>query len=115
MEESKTRDFYVHGGSILVCSPSVENALELLPSCDPPLGERTHSYGNLPYNIENALGLLPSCDPPLGEPTHMGTSYNIENALGLPSSCDPPLGEPTHMGTSPSTLRIQTYKPSAQV
>jgi len=43
MEESKTRDFYVHGGSLLVCSSSGENALELLPSCDPPLGEPTHT------------------------------------------------------------------------
>jgi len=42
MQESKTRHFYVHGGSILVCSPYVENALELPPSCNPPLGEPTH-------------------------------------------------------------------------
>jgi hypothetical protein len=42
MEESKARDFFVHGGSILVCSPSVETALKLAPSCEPPLGEPTH-------------------------------------------------------------------------
>jgi hypothetical protein len=35
---------------ILMCSPTVENALGLPPSCDPPF-RRTHSYGNLPYNI----------------------------------------------------------------
>jgi len=35
---------------ILVCSPSVENALNIPPLCDPPLEKPTH-MGTSPYNI----------------------------------------------------------------
>ncbi len=41
MEERKRRDFYIRGGSILMCYPSVGNIAGLLPSCDPPSGEPT--------------------------------------------------------------------------
>jgi hypothetical protein len=42
MEERKGRDFYNLEVPILVCSPSIGNALWLPPSCDPPSGEPTH-------------------------------------------------------------------------
>jgi hypothetical protein len=52
-----------------------------------PSLRRTHSYGNLPYNIEIALGLPPSCNPPLGEPTHMGTSPTTLRIKMIQAKC----------------------------
>jgi hypothetical protein len=47
----KRRDFYVRGGSHThVFSPSVENALEIPPLCDPPSRKPT-CMGTSPYNI----------------------------------------------------------------
>jgi hypothetical protein len=38
----KRRDFVYTKVPILMCSPSVENALEIPPLCNPPLGKPTH-------------------------------------------------------------------------
>jgi hypothetical protein len=41
---------------ILMCSPSVKNALGLLPSCNSPSGEPTPTI--LPYNLSSFPALL---------------------------------------------------------
>jgi hypothetical protein len=54
MEEQKRRDFVLDLEVLtLVCSPSVGNALRLLPSYNLPSGEPTHM--NLPYKKETIV------------------------------------------------------------